>query len=157
MNARCLPGRSRRASRRRPVWSNRVPVLERQLSGRAWVGFYDPEGVHYGLPTYPYRCAPAGLATVRQLRAMGLRPGGQSPVAQILWRKATRVAFLYSIQAAKPKRQATDAQLVAICLALVARRTCQTCGLTKPYYIPRRYGCCYRCAGYPDIEGTDAA
>lgn len=157
MTRRCLPGRSPRWSRRRPAWSNRVPTLERQLSGERWSGFYDPEGIHYGIPTYPYHCAPAGLATMRQLRAQGLRPGGQSPVAQILWRKGTRVAYLYRVEAAKPKREATNAQLIAIATALMARRFCHTCGQAKPYYIPRRYGCCYRCAGYPDMEGTHAA
>ncbi|MCI2421536.1 hypothetical protein MOQ72_29285 [Saccharopolyspora sp. K220] len=38
-----------------------------------------------GLPTFSFRNAPAGLATVRQLRAMGLRPNGQDPVAQVKW------------------------------------------------------------------------
>ena len=52
-----------------------------------YVEFYDPDGTRYGLPTYPYRWAPKGLATIRQLRARGLRPGGQQPAAQILWRK----------------------------------------------------------------------
>ena len=52
----------------------------------AFSKFYDPTGARYGLPTYPYSCAPDGLATIRQLRAAGLRPGGHDPVAQILWR-----------------------------------------------------------------------
>ena len=144
--------RARRRSRRRPVWSNRVPSADGYS-----VGFYDPEGVRYGIPTYPYHCAPPGLATLRQLRAKGLRPGGQEPVAQILWRKGTRVAYLYRVELVKPKREATDAQLVAVIKALLARRICHTCGQDKPYYIPRRYGQCYRCAGHPEMEGTDAA
>ncbi len=47
--------------------------------------FWDPEGAEYGIPTYPRRLAPEGLATRRQLRARGLRPGGQDVAAQILW------------------------------------------------------------------------
>ena len=63
----------------------------------------------YGLPTYPYRLGPDGLLTIRQLRAKGLRPGGQDIAAQILWRhrKQRRVAYLYREDHAKPKRQAT--------------------------------------------------
>ena len=40
--------------------------------------FYDPEGKRFGLPTFPYGCAPAGLFTGRQLRARNLRPGVES-------------------------------------------------------------------------------
>lgn len=35
------------------------------------------------LPVYRWRLAPDGLATVRQLRAMGLRPGGQDVAAEL--------------------------------------------------------------------------
>jgi len=108
--------------------------------------FYDPTGARYGLPTYPYRLAPAGLATLRQLRAQGLRPGGQDVAAQILWRKGKRKAYLYRIDAALPKRAATAAQLAALDRALAARRVCPTCRQSKPYYIPRRYGECLDCA-----------
>jgi hypothetical protein len=109
--------------------------------------FFDPDGVKFGLPTYPYECAPDGLATLRQLRAAGLRPGGHDPVAQILWRhrRARRVAYLYSVTLAKPKRTATPRQLVAITAALTARRTCPTCTQVKNYYIPRRTGACLDC------------
>ncbi|EFG09306.1 Hypothetical protein SCLAV_4232 [Streptomyces clavuligerus] len=37
---------------------------------------YDPDGARHGIPTFPWRCAPDGYATRRQLRADGLRPGG---------------------------------------------------------------------------------
>lgn len=37
-------------------------------------------------PTYPWRLAPDGYATRTQLRAMGLRPGGQEIAAQLMWR-----------------------------------------------------------------------
>lgn len=111
------------------------------------VRFYDPLGTRYGFPTFPYRMAPEGLATLRQLRAAGLRPGGHDPVAQILWRRGKRVAYLYRLDWAKPKRVATPAQREAIAKALRARRTCRYCDQVKDYYIPRRYGCCLDCHG----------
>jgi len=109
--------------------------------------FYDPGGQRYGLPTYPYRWAPACYATVRQLRARGLRPGGQQPAAQVLWkhRGQRRVAYLYLICLALPKRQATAAQIVAICKALNARMTCPACGDWRPYCIPTSIGQCNEC------------
>ncbi|MFC0533138.1 RRQRL motif-containing zinc-binding protein [Phytohabitans kaempferiae] len=109
--------------------------------------FYDPDGQRFGFPTFPYHCAPDGLVTRRQLRAAGLRPAGQPVIAQILWRhrKHTRTAYLYRRDLAKPKRQATDAQLIAVSKALLARRTCPTCGQVKDYYIPRRSGECLDC------------
>ena len=113
-----------------------------------WIDFYDPDGDRYGLPTYPWRCAPDGLLTIRQLRDKGLRPGGQDIAAQILWRRKgkRRVAYLYRIDLALPKREATPAQLVAIGRALAARRTCRTCRTLKDYYIPRSTGECNDCA-----------
>ena len=127
--------------------TGRVPVLDGARTRGIYVEFYDPDGTRYGLPTYPYHWAPRHLATVRQLRARGLRPGGQQPAAQILWRKGRRVAYLYRIDLAVPKRQATPAQLTAIAAALRARRTCPECGLEKPYCIPRSRGECNDCAG----------
>jgi hypothetical protein len=112
------------------------------------IPFYDPDGEHYGIPTYPWRWAPDGLLTTRQLRAAGLRPGGQDIAAQILWRRGKRVAYLYRAEDAKPKRTATPAQHAAIAKALTARRTCDSCGEEKPYYIPRRWGECLDCAGH---------
>jgi hypothetical protein len=112
------------------------------------VEFYDLTGSRFGLPTYPYRGAPDGYASTRQLRANGLRPGGQPVAAQILWRHATgrRTAYLYPTAGALPKRTATPAQRAAIAKALLARRTCRSCGRIRDYYIPRRYGECLDCA-----------
>ena len=107
--------------------------------------FYDPTGERYGLPTYPFKLAPGDLLTRRQLRARDLRPGGQDPAAQIMWRRGKRVAYLYRLDLAQPKRTATAAQLAAIDKALTARRTCPDCGQVKPYYIPRRTGACLDC------------
>jgi predicted GIY-YIG superfamily endonuclease len=69
--------------------------------------YWDPEGTRYGIPTYPWRMAPAGLATRRQLAADGLRPGGQPVAAQVMWRsrhrgpRSVQVAYLYRVEAAR--------------------------------------------------------
>ena len=123
------------------------PTLDGARSRGIYVQFYDPDGRRYGIPTYPYHWAPKHLYTARQLRARGLRPGGQAPIAQILWRRGLRVAYLYRADLALPKRQATPAQRAAIAKALRARRTCPTCGTEKPYYIPRSLGECPDCTG----------
>jgi hypothetical protein len=108
---------------------------------------YDPTGArHDGTPTYPFKFAPDGLATRRQLRRLGLCPGRQPIAAQILWRKGKRTAYLYRIDLARPKQDPTAWQLAAIQLAHIARRTCPTCHVEKPYYIPRRTGQCVDCA-----------
>ncbi len=107
--------------------------------------FYDPTGERFGLPTYPFKFAPDGLLTRRQLRARDLRPGGQEPAAQILWRRGKRVAYLFRLDLAVPKRTATPAQRAAIDKALTARRTCPDCRQVKPYYIPRRTNACLDC------------
>jgi hypothetical protein len=126
-------------------FNRRVPTLDGARSRGIYVQFYDPDGRRYGIPTYPYRWAPKDLYTARQLRARGLRPGGQQPIAQILWRRGLRVAYLYRADLALPRRQATPAQRAAIGKALCARRTCPACGTEKPYYIPRSLGECLDC------------
>jgi hypothetical protein len=126
----------------------RVSSLDALIARGMWIDFYDPDGSKYGLPTYPWRSAPGGLATTRQLRAQKLRPGGQDIAAQILWKHKgkRRVAYLYRLDLARPKRTATPAQMAAIAKALAARRTCPTCGTTKDYYIARSLGECNDCA-----------
>src|SRR5580704_5485005 len=125
-----------------------VPALDTIARKGTYIEFYDPDGIRYGLPTYPYRWAPKGLLTRRQLIANGLRPGGQSVAAQIIWKHKgkRRVAYLYRADAAKPKREATRAQRAAISSALRARRTCPTCGVEKDYYIPLSIGECNDCS-----------
>ena len=110
--------------------------------------FYDPEGERYGIPTFTWRGAPDGYATRRQLRAPGLRPGGQPVAGQILWRGVggERVAYLFRVDLAKPHRPATPAQLRGVGRALEARRTCSTCREVRPYFIPRSLGECLDCA-----------
>jgi hypothetical protein len=89
--------------------------------------------------------APAGLYTRRQVRPAGLRPGRQDIAGQILWRRGDRVAYLYRVDLALPKRTATRAQRAAVDRALLARRTCPECRQVKDHYIPRRHGECFDC------------
>ncbi|MFG2194971.1 RRQRL motif-containing zinc-binding protein [Streptomyces sp. NPDC048639] len=116
---------------------------------------YDPSGHRYGLPTYPWRFAPAGLATRRQLRARGLRPGGQPIAAQVMRancrRGGAQVAYLYRIDRAKPVRPMTLRKTVALAKAMTARRTCPTCQRDAGYVIPTSLGMCVPCA-YPEEQ-----
>ncbi|GAB2580308.1 RRQRL motif-containing zinc-binding protein [Kribbella endophytica] len=103
------------------------------MTGRAeWVELWDgrswPGIVRDGLPEFRRRQAPTGLATRRQLRDQGLRPGGQEPFARLTWNRSDKFAWLYVEAKAKPKRTATEAQLAAIEKALAARKVCAECG-----------------------------
>ena len=100
-------------------------------------------------PSLRWLCAPAGLATRRQLRALGLRPGGAEPVARIVWRRGRRFADLYVIHHAKPKRAATPAQLAALDKAMQARRTCPASGRDVGYCLPRSCSACLDCTTGP--------
>ncbi|MER7577474.1 RRQRL motif-containing zinc-binding protein [Streptomyces sp. NPDC126514] len=89
----------------------------------------------------------AGLATRRQLRAMGLSPGGHPPVTRITWGKqGRRWAWLYAIELAVPKRIPTLAQELALDKAMAARQTCPLC--KRRYYtvLPlKTLGSCLEC------------
>ncbi|MGW2364817.1 RRQRL motif-containing zinc-binding protein [Streptomyces sp. NPDC001667] len=112
---------------------------------------FDPTGERFGLPTYPWRLAPEGLATRRQLRARGLRPGGQPIAAQVMWRsrRGIRVAYLYRLELARPVRPMTPGKRAALDKAMTARRTCPACRADAGYCIPTSLGVCVACA-YPD-------
>jgi hypothetical protein len=117
---------------------------------------YDPTGAEYGIPTFPWRWAPEGFATRRQLRAQGLRPGGQEIAAQVLRARRKRpplVAYLYRLDAAKPVRPMTPARARALEKAMAARRTCPECGQDASYCIPRSLGMCVTCA-YPPVKAA---
>ncbi|MFB6860481.1 RRQRL motif-containing zinc-binding protein [Streptomyces virginiae] len=104
------------------------------------------------LPVYPWRLAPDGLATRRQLRAAGLRPGGQDVVAQVerpRRRRGPLTAFLYRIDRARPVRPMTAAKTAALERANAARRTCPACRRDAGYVIPALLGMCVPCA-YPE-------
>ncbi|MFC9173691.1 RRQRL motif-containing zinc-binding protein [Streptomyces sp. NPDC057107] len=122
--------------------------------------FYDPTGSRYGVPTFPWRMAPDGYATRRQLRAVGLRPGGQDIAAQVLWHSRrywakgsspVRVAYLYRIDLAKTVRPMTPAKWVALAKANAARQVCPECRTDAGYRIPTSLGMCVSCADSPQL------
>ncbi|MFC7607232.1 RRQRL motif-containing zinc-binding protein [Streptosporangium amethystogenes subsp. fukuiense] len=120
--------------------------------GRILGRFYDPTGARYTVPTWPWGMSPAHLMTRRQLANQGLRPGRQGVQGQVMWRSrragsrdGVRVAYLYDVGQALPKRQPTARQLAALALAMAARRTCPECGTDRGYVIPTSLGMCVSC------------
>ncbi|MDT0465355.1 RRQRL motif-containing zinc-binding protein [Streptomyces gibsoniae] len=104
------------------------------------------------LPVFRWHLAPDGYATRRQLRARGLRPGGQDVAAQLerpRRRRPSLVAYLYRIDAAKPVRPMTAAKWAALAKANAARRICPQCLRDAGYVVPASLGTCASCA-YPD-------
>ncbi|AXE87535.1 RRQRL motif-containing zinc-binding protein [Streptomyces sp. Go-475] len=104
------------------------------------------------LPAYRWRLAPDGYATRRQLRAQGLRPGGQQVAAQVerpRRRRGPLVAYLYRVDLAKPVRPMTPARWAALAKANAARRICPECRRDAGYVIPPSLGMCTPCA-YPE-------
>ncbi|MEU8944015.1 RRQRL motif-containing zinc-binding protein [Streptomyces sp. NPDC048489] len=105
------------------------------------------------LPVYRWRLAPDGFATRRQLRALGLRPGGQDVAAELQRPRRKRgplVAYLYRVDRAKPVRPMTPARRAALARANRARRTCPECGRDAGYVIPVSLGACVPCADNPN-------
>ncbi|MGW7031071.1 RRQRL motif-containing zinc-binding protein [Streptomyces xanthophaeus] len=106
------------------------------------------------LPVYRWLLAPDGLATLRQLRALGLRPGGQDVAAQLerpRRRRGPLIAYLYRIELARPVRPMTPAKAAALAKANTARRTCPQCRRDAGYVIPASLGMCVPCA-YPEEQ-----
>ncbi|MEV6057527.1 RRQRL motif-containing zinc-binding protein [Streptomyces sp. NPDC052107] len=117
---------------------------------------FDPSGARFGVPTYPWRFAPDGYATRRQLRAAGLRPGGQPVAAHVMRRHRGRksgyqVAYLYRVDCATPVQPMASRKWGALALAMLARRTCPKCRITYSYCIPTSLGVCLLCA-YPEEQ-----
>jgi hypothetical protein len=108
---------------------------------------YDPTGQrHGGMPTFPFGWAPKHLVTRRQLRAMGLRPGGHAPVAQLVWRRGKRYAHLYDVNLAAPKIPMTPAKAAALDRAMAARQSCPSCGVRFGICLPlKTLGSCWNC------------
>ncbi|MEV5661095.1 MULTISPECIES: RRQRL motif-containing zinc-binding protein [Streptomyces] len=101
------------------------------------------------VPVYRWRLAPDGLATRRQLRALGLRPGGQDVAAQVerpRRRREPLVAYLYHVEQAKPVRPMTPAKRAALAKANAARRVCPKCRRDAGYVVPPSLGMCTPCA-----------
>jgi hypothetical protein len=120
------------------------PAHHNHEHGLVDVDPYDPgDG---SLPVFRWKQAGPGLATRRQLREMGLRPGGQEPVARIECRRGRRWAWLYRIDLALPKRVPTLAQEAALDRAMAARTTCPKCRRRYYHCLPlRTLGSCLEC------------
>ncbi|PPK98032.1 hypothetical protein CLV92_102185 [Kineococcus xinjiangensis] len=105
-----------------------------------------PEVEAAGWVSYRWGSAPAGYATRRQLRMAGLCPGGKPPRAEVRWgRRLERVAYLYRLADAQPKRVPSAAQLTALGKAMAARRTCTACGRDAGYCVPTSTRVCVNC------------
>ncbi|MEU8653684.1 RRQRL motif-containing zinc-binding protein [Streptomyces sp. NPDC048737] len=93
-----------------------------------------------------WKQASTGLATRRQLRAMGLRPGGQEPAARIDCRGGRRFAWLHRIDPALSVRPMTLAKEAALDKAMAARTTCPICHRRYHHALPlRTLGSCLEC------------
>lgn len=131
-----MRGRSRR---------RQIPTVSfgAQIDGIGWVSHAWMEA---GLPTCQWNGAPAGLATRRQLRELGLCPGGHEPVAALRRHPGGVLhAWLYRLDLAREKRTATPAVLAALAKAMRARRTCPSCRRDTGCCIPRSLGECWNC------------
>jgi hypothetical protein len=114
-----------------------------QIEGIGWV---DSAWCEAGLPTCWWNRAPVGLATRRQLRELGLAPGGHPPVAALRRRPGGYLrAWLYRLDRAVLKRVASPAVLAALAAAMTTRRTCPTCRRDTGCCIPRSLGQCWQC------------
>ncbi|OIK02622.1 hypothetical protein BIV25_03325 [Streptomyces sp. MUSC 14] len=106
------------------------------------------------LPVFRWRLAPDGYATYRQLRARGLRPGGQPVAAQLerpRRRRGPLVAYLYRVDLAMPVRPMTPAKWAALAKANAARRVCPACRADAGYVIPPSLGTCAPCT-FPELS-----
>ena len=90
--------------------------------------------------------APEHLQTRKQLAENGLRPATKAkPVGQLLWGKGLheRFADLFDAREAVPKKNATEAQSIALVRAAEIRKvkqsTCPGCGTQFPYVLGRRW------------------
>lgn len=85
-------------------------------------------------PVYRLGRAPEGLATRKQLHAMGLSPAGLKPVAWMYYNRITHAECpLFDPQQARPKRQLTEAQVAALAKGreLAGTFTCSRCGMRQ--------------------------
>jgi hypothetical protein len=105
------------------------------------------------LPVYKRHAAPKGLATRRQLRDLGLRKGGQDPVAEVETR-GPRNGFLYEVARAQPVRPMTLPMEVALDKAMAARQTCPRCLRRFHGCLSTRIGLCLECHDGTPIEPT---
>jgi hypothetical protein len=111
---------------------------------------YAPTEPQTTIPVYKRNQAPEGLATRRQLRAMGLSIRGLEVVAEVET-LGPKNGFLYEIAKAKPVRPMTLAMEYALDKAMAARQTCPECGRRFYGCLRTSLGICLECH-----EGTPA-
>ncbi|GAB3119998.1 hypothetical protein GCM10027160_35100 [Streptomyces calidiresistens] len=112
------------------------------------------------LPTHEWGEAPEGLVTRRQLRDMGLSPGGHGPVGDVRCRacryrplrECTRKALLYDVEKAVPKRVPTLAQEEALDKAMAARQTCVRRRVRQDYCVRLDTRMCAACTARAEME-----
>lgn len=108
------------------------------------------------LPEYDRGAVPEGLVTRRQLRDMGLSPGGNDGPVGILrckwcsyrpWLSCNHPTrgFLLRVDLAVPKRTPTLAQERALDRAMAARQICFGCGRRFYNCLSKKLGCCLEC------------
>lgn len=115
-----------------------------------------PPRSNAALPEFDRAVCPPHLATRRQLRDRGLRPGGHNPVAVLRCRYCayrpgqacihpTR-AWLWDTTTALPKIVMTLGKERALDAAMAARSTCPACRRRYHYCLPlRSIGSCLEC------------
>jgi hypothetical protein len=121
-------------------------------------------GERDGLPVFGWGESPSTLLTRAQLKAArgedaryGLRPGGQDPVALLVFRhhkpfRREECAELFSVELAKPCRAVTPAMRRGIGAALRARRICSVCREDVGYCVPTSTRICWDCDGVDCME-----
>lgn len=119
-------------------------------------------GQRDGLPVFGWGEAPSTLLTRSQLRAVGLRPNGQDPVALLVFRHVKpyareTTAELFSVELAAAYRPPTPAQLTALGRAMEARRTCVDCTEVKDYCVPTSTRQCWTCFGLEQADRMGVA
>lgn len=135
-----------------------LPYVMQDVEG---LGHVMTRGTWQGFPLLTWGWASRQvLATPRQLRAQGLRPGGADPVAILTFQhrlpaRSRDWARLYLIERAVPKGTAGPERVAA---ALRARRTCTgPCGLEQSYYLSTISRMCWSCETTTDFWAQHAA
>lgn len=98
------------------------------------------------LPTYPwFDVVPEHLKTRNQLGELGLKPGGPK-VAEVVWDRGKKYAYLYDVGQAVDKRPLSAQAAATIGSRKLARRTCPVCRRVLDHIL--RAPTCDECMDY---------
>lgn len=132
------------------MYRRRITTTDHELwdGRRVWVwGSID------GLPAWPWKQAPAGLATRAQLHEQGLQLSRhQDPYGVLFWRSrrfGARTANLYRLDQARPRQPFTPARRAALTLAYLARHQCCR-GHEAGHYVDPQSRLCRDCREVPE-------